>query len=491
MWSKTSIKSLKHKAKKGVLKKIGKTEEKQEEPIFRAVLFSVTQFKNELKDISFKAHGLANAGTGYNNALEYLCGNGLKGEMLFEKEHKFISCIKEVLCPALSKILETDIPAMDELVVSYQEAKLKYDSIYFQTMKDMTKKGVPGADDLEEVLKNNANLPTLRQTWMESKKAVICHRNVFKGRLDNDVLKALQEVYEVSDAPHHKLYIDYFKERILITSAMCQSGTVSARKSAVPIKYKGMHAALVSEEVEDEKEYQSGPVLVQEQEKKTEQQMRINEAKVVFSPEEEKKEAVVDIRRDEVPALPSRDLGVATADDNAAVFNDEPVASEPPIRAPPPPMNQEASEEGLTSPPARMPPQPPVEVEQVFAPPGAGVPPDAPVEQLVVPPQAQVVPPQPPVQFVVEQEPVEEVVEPQVPAVAPQPPVVPPQVPAMPPQAPVLPPAVPPQPPVVVAQEPEMPPQPPAVPPQPPVGPPQPPAGPPQPPVVPPQPPVN
>lgn len=500
---------MKHKAKKGVLTKIGMHEEKQEDPIFQAVLFSVTQFKNELKDISFKAHGLANAGTGYNHALEFLCGAGLKGEILFDREQKFIDCIKEGLCQVLSKIIETDIPEMDELVVAYKGTKLDYDRVYYQTVKDMTKKEIAGTDSRDEVLKNNANLPNLLETWEKSKKAVIDQRNVYKGRLDNEVLKALQEVTDVSDAPHHRLYIDYFKERILITSAMCQSGTVSARKTAIPITASELiEANEESDEVENEKECETSPVQVEQEEKKVEPPKSIDEEKARGSTQEEKQGPAVESSIREVPALPSENVEDAKAvDDDAVVMEEEVVAAAPPVRAPTPPCEQEISEEDLLPPPARMPPQPPVEpveppqepVVEVQPPQVAEVPPQAPVG----PPQAPVGPPQAPAVPA-------EVLEgpPQPPAVPDQEPVVPPQAPPvvvmepeMPPQPPVVPdqePGLPPQAPVDVAMDPEMSPEIPAVPqhaplgvPQPPAVLPQPPAGPPQPPAVQQQPPVG
>jgi len=490
MFSKTSFKSFTHKAKKGVLTKIGMHEEKQEDPIFQAVLFSVTNFKNELKDISFKAHGLGSAGTGYNNALEFLCGAGLKGELLFDKEQKFIDSIKESLCQVLGKIIETDIPEMDVLVVKYKGAKLDYDRLYYQTVKDMTKKELPGTDDREEVHKNNPNLPILRESWEKAKKAVIDQRNVYKGRLDNEVLKALQEVTDVSDAPHHRLYIDYFKERILITSAMCDSGTKSARRTAIPIRASELLDANDSEEVEDEMEYKTSPVQAVQGENKVEPPTQVAEEKAQGSKLGKQHGGAADSSINEAPA----DLN---------------------------PFRTGEQLEEVSLPPARLPPRPPKEeVEPLQAPP------QAPVEQPHVPAApAQVIegPPQPPA--VPNQAPA---VLPQAPPVAamapvmpPQPPAVPDQEPAMPPQAPPVvemkhemppqPPAVPDQepatprnrgmptqPPAVPNQEPLVPPQAPVGPPQPPVGPPQPPAvpqqppiGPPQPPVGPPQPPTN
>jgi len=538
MFSKTSFKSFTHKAKKGVLTKIGMHEEKQEDPIFQAVLFSVTNFKNELKDMSFKAHGLGNSGTGYNNALEFLCGAGLKGELLFDKEQKFIDSIKQSLCEVLSKIVETDIPEMDALVIKYKGAKLDYDRLYFQTVKDMTKKEIGGTDSREEVHKNNVNLPILRETWEKSKKAVIDQRNVYKGRLDNEVLKALQMVNDVSDAPHHRLYIDYFKARILTTSAMCDSGTV--RAAAVPIKVSEVEAN-DSEEVENEIEYKTSPVQVDQGETKVEAHKSVDELKEVVWIESSIKE---------VPFTPIRNI----QDDLGGMQIDE--ASPPPARMPPqPPMEEvESPQEPPPQPPAvpnqepavpaqapvvvverALPPQPPAvpDQEPALPPRSAPVvaleremppqPPAVPDQEPVEPPQAPPVvaveremPPPPPA--VPDQEPVQPPQAPPVVAVErempPQPPAVPDQEPAVPRQAPPAlagdrgmppqPPAVPnvepvvppqapvevPQPPVVLVPPPVAAPQPPAVPQQPPVGPPQPPAGPPQPPVGPPQPPA-
>jgi len=224
MWSRTSFRSLKYKAKKGVLKKIGMTEDQQEGSDIQAALSSAKQFKTDMRDIHFKVRGLANAGSEYNNTLVYLCGSGLKGEQLFNKEQIFVESLRECLCPVFATILETDIPEIEELILVYKAAKLDYEKVYFQTVKEMKKKEVPGADDLEEVLKYNESVGQTRKTWMESKNEVLNLRDKLKCRLDNEVLKALAEVHDFCDTDRHRLYCEYLKKRILNTS-MCMAAS--------------------------------------------------------------------------------------------------------------------------------------------------------------------------------------------------------------------------------------------------------------------------
>jgi len=222
MFSKTSFKAFKHKAKKGMMEKIGKLESRPEDPNFMAILSSMETLKHEVKEIQFQVYEAARAGKHFNNSLEHLCGAGIKGEALFNKEDVFVSGLQERFGPTLDQLVMNDVPKMDELVVSYNMAKLNFDSAFFATVKDMRKKEIGGADVFDTVMQNNANLPALQTCYLDAKKEIINQKNFIKGRLENEVLSALIEVHESSDAKHHHLYIDYMKKRIALAVSICE-----------------------------------------------------------------------------------------------------------------------------------------------------------------------------------------------------------------------------------------------------------------------------
>jgi len=228
---------LKHKAKKKLMTSIGRTEEQDEDPIFTAVLFSVEHLLNELRDMKFKANGLAETGRQYNQSLVHLCGAGIKGNIIFNEQAMFIKSLRENLCCTLDRFVELDIPKMNQSVVAYKTSKLNYDTKYFQTIKSMGINDASGLDDKLEVVRSNPELSRLKQVCEDFQRVIINLRNVFKGRLDNDVTRALQQVELATTAERHHLWLKYFRSRVVITSAMCQAGTLSARTSAEPIKH--------------------------------------------------------------------------------------------------------------------------------------------------------------------------------------------------------------------------------------------------------------
>jgi len=236
MFSKTSFKAFKHKAKKGMMEKIGKLESRPEDPNFMAILSSMETLKRELKEIQFQVYEAARAGKHFNNSLEHLCGSGIKGEALFNKEDMFVSGLQERLGPTLDQLVMGDVPKMDDLVVSYDMAKLNFDSAYFATVKDMRKKEVVGADVHDTVMQNNVNLPALQTCYLDAKKEIINQKNFIKGRLENEVLSALIEVHESSDAKHHHLYIDYMKKRIALAVSVCEVSSTTQKNDQVDEK---------------------------------------------------------------------------------------------------------------------------------------------------------------------------------------------------------------------------------------------------------------
>lgn len=226
MFSKTSYKALKHKAKKGMMKRIGMVESRPEDPSFKAILSAMEDLKLALREFHFQIDGAAQAGKSYNNSIEHFCGPDIKGEELFNKEDLFISAVQERFHPTLDQMVQVEIPKMEELVVAYKGAKLKFDSTYFQTVKEMKKKEIAGFEKPEEVLKNDANLPALQQSYFDSKQDIINQQDVLKGRLENDVTNALLEVQEASNAEHHQLYVEYMRKRIVRTAVICEGTAV-------------------------------------------------------------------------------------------------------------------------------------------------------------------------------------------------------------------------------------------------------------------------
>jgi len=226
MFSKTSYKQFRHKAKKGMMKRIGKVESRPEDPNFKAILSAMVKLKLELKEFQFQTNAAAQAGKTYNNSVENFCGSGIKGEALYNKEDLFISTLQECFAPTLDNLVTIEIPKMEELVVAYKTAKLKFDSSYFQTVKDMRKKEIGGSDVFEEVMKNNANLTSYQQSYFDSKREIINQQNVLKGRLENEVSNALSEVQRASNAEHHQLYIDFMMKRVSKTASICNGTAV-------------------------------------------------------------------------------------------------------------------------------------------------------------------------------------------------------------------------------------------------------------------------
>jgi len=226
MFSKTSYKAFRHKAKKGMMKRIGKVESRPEDANFKAILSAMVKLKLELKEFQFQTNAAAQAGKTYNNSVENFCGTGIKGEELYNKEDLFISTLHECFAPTLDNLVTIEIPKMEELVVAYKTAKLKFDSTYFQTVKDMRKKEIGGSDVFEEVMKNNPNLTSYQQSYFDSKREIINQQNVLKGRLENEVSNALSEVQRASNADHHQLYIDFMMKRVSKTASICNGTAV-------------------------------------------------------------------------------------------------------------------------------------------------------------------------------------------------------------------------------------------------------------------------
>jgi len=219
MFSRSSIRHLKHKAKKSVLIRIGKTESSQEDPAFKDLLANVNLVRSELKNMHYSARLVVITGRQYIESLAKFCGNGLKGEELYNKEAVFLRLLEERVCPAIGSLLNKDLQKMGELVVEYKSAKLKFDTANFKSQKDIEKKGMSENDD--EVNQINADLAALNDSYIASKLKVIEQRDVLLSHLDTKVGKTLEELREATDIQQHQLYCQYIKDKISNTAKMC------------------------------------------------------------------------------------------------------------------------------------------------------------------------------------------------------------------------------------------------------------------------------
>lgn len=229
MFTRSSFRNLKHKAKKSVMLKIGKTESSQEDPAFKKLLVKIDLVKSELRNMQKISRSVIVTGEQYNDNLEKFCGVGLKGENLFNNEAVFLQVLEESVCPALSTIINKDLEQLSDLIVEYKTAKLKYDAAHFKAVKDIKKKKVDvSAENVDEVMEVDTNLPDLKDLYIESKRKVIRERDAFLDRLNTITAKSLKELRESSDSQHHQLYCQYFKDKLMKMSQICADGTTDA-----------------------------------------------------------------------------------------------------------------------------------------------------------------------------------------------------------------------------------------------------------------------
>jgi len=225
MFSRSSIRHLKHKAKKSVLIRIGKTESSQEDPVFKDLMFNVSLVRSELKNMHNSSRLVVVTGRRYINSLAKFCGDRLRGEDLYNKEAVFLRLLEERVCPAIGSLLNKDLAKMSELIVEYKSAKLKFDTAYFKTQKDIEKKtGVPAEND-DEVMQVNENLQALKDSYVMSKERVTEQRDVLLSNLDTKLGTTVDELSEASDTQQHQLYCQYIKGKISKTAKMCIEGS--------------------------------------------------------------------------------------------------------------------------------------------------------------------------------------------------------------------------------------------------------------------------
>jgi len=261
MFTRSSFRNLKHKAKKSVMLKIGKTESSQEDPAFKELLLKIDQVKIELRDMQKTSRSLIITGKQYNDNLERFCGV-LKGENLFNNEVVFLQVLEESVCPALSIMINKDLEQLSDLIVEYKMAKLNFDAAHFKAVKDIKKKGVDVSAENAVEVKVDTNLPELKDLYIASKDNLICERDAFLNRLNTNMSKSLKELREASDSKHHQLYCQYFKDKLVKVSMICADGNTdtSPRNSNFSYPENDIVAGLL---VEDEKRNQAAFVLGQ------------------------------------------------------------------------------------------------------------------------------------------------------------------------------------------------------------------------------------
>jgi len=275
MISRSSIRNLKHKAKKSVLIRIGRTESSKEDPAFKELLSNVNQLKSELKDMQQSARLVVVTGRQHNDSLEKFCGAGLKGEDMFNKEDTFLRILEDRVCLALGNIISKDVEMLSDSIVEYKTAKLKFDSAHFKTLKNMKKNGDSDSiKNADEIVESNKELSELKDSYVASKAGVFSKVDVLRSHLNTRVSKSLEELSEASDMQHHQMYCQYIKEKLVKTSKICcggrkarsQSMIVNKRSSTDAIVKRNRAASDDVLRVEDEKMTMIDTRLFQEDE---------------------------------------------------------------------------------------------------------------------------------------------------------------------------------------------------------------------------------
>lgn len=202
--------------------RVGQTESQPEEPEFLHLLSTLDEAKGKLKEIYNTSQSVASAGMKFNENLEKFCGFGIRNEDVFTKDAEFLTVLAERVCTALGRIVNIDINTLNEAIVQYKAAKLRFDALHYKTVKKMRKEGktvtVENADD---VMKANMELPALHKIYLVKKLEIQRLRDVIVSHLRTKVASRMEELRAVSNAKHHQLYCKYFEERLKKTAEIC------------------------------------------------------------------------------------------------------------------------------------------------------------------------------------------------------------------------------------------------------------------------------
>jgi len=235
-FSRSTFKNLRHKTWKGTLLRIGMTESQPEDPEFKLLLTTVDETKPKLREMYKSSCAVAAAGKEFSNDLEKMCGQGFSEEV-FKKEMEFLSNFELQVCTALRKIVKTDIITLDELIVKYKAAKLRFDSLHFKTIKKMRKNGIiVTVKEADNVMKAHSDLPALHEAYLSAKLEVTSQRDVILNTLKTMADSRLDELLEISEAPHHQLYTRYFKERFV---SIAEIYAAEASKEEISLLVRG------------------------------------------------------------------------------------------------------------------------------------------------------------------------------------------------------------------------------------------------------------
>jgi len=230
MFSRARLKKLKHKTKKGMMLRIRRTESQPEDPNFKHFLATLCEIKVELKDMYNNSCRIAAAGKKHYKYLEKLGGLGLSNEDVFSKEVEFLNKLEELVCSALGSIVFKDIKRLNELVLRYKTAKLKFETAHFKTVKNMRRAGMTVVlRNSDKIMKANKDLPILHKAYIASKWKLRSWRDMILSNLRSTIGTRIAELAEVSSADHHLLYCQYFKKRLRKTLEFCGDEVVSEK----------------------------------------------------------------------------------------------------------------------------------------------------------------------------------------------------------------------------------------------------------------------
>jgi len=221
-FSKAAFRNLKHKTKKSLMLRIGRTESQPEDPKFKYLLSSLSELKKQLREMYNTSRSVAASGNQMNENLEKFCGFGLRSEEIFTKEADFINILEDRVCTALGRIVRKDLNTLFEVTVRYKTAKLKFDALHFRTVKQLRKQNQTGTiDHDDEVMQANDDLPALKEAYLDAKAQVRLQSDTILTHLKTKVEERLEELQAASDAQHHQLYCRYIKERLSKIVQIC------------------------------------------------------------------------------------------------------------------------------------------------------------------------------------------------------------------------------------------------------------------------------
>jgi len=232
MFTRARLRKLKHKTKKSMMLRIRRTESQPEDPKFKHFLTTLREIKAELRDIYNKAIKVAAAGKKYHKYLEKLGGFGFGSEYVFGKEVEFVNKLEDLICAALGRIVHKDIKRLNELVLRYKKAKLRFETVHFKTVKSMRRRGIRVAgNNPDKIMQVNANVAALHGAYVASKYKLCWWRDMILSNLRSTIGTRITELQEVSDAEHHQLYCRYFERRLRKTLEFCNDEIVDKNVS--------------------------------------------------------------------------------------------------------------------------------------------------------------------------------------------------------------------------------------------------------------------